>query len=94
MRLEDKTAIVTGASRGIGRAIALKLGAMNASVAVNYVNDEKAAAATVSGVDWRRISRPAPGSGSRLPMARKPKVTARTEYSFIVTSNSVLISFV
>jgi len=48
--LTGKTAIVTGASRGIGRAIALKLGAMNASVAVNYVNDEKAAAATVSDI--------------------------------------------
>jgi 3-oxoacyl-[acyl-carrier protein] reductase len=48
--LNGKSAIVTGASRGIGRAIALKLGAMNASVAVNYVNDEKAAAATVSDI--------------------------------------------
>jgi 3-oxoacyl-[acyl-carrier protein] reductase len=49
--LKGKTAIVTGASRGIGRAIALKLGAMNASVAVNYVNDEKAAASSVSAIE-------------------------------------------
>ncbi len=49
--LNGKTAIVTGASRGIGRAIALKLGAMKASVAVNYVNDEKAAALTVSDIE-------------------------------------------
>ena len=48
--LNGKTAIITGASRGIGRAIALKLGAMKASVAVNYVNDEKAAALTVSDI--------------------------------------------
>lgn len=46
--LTGKTAIVTGASRGIGRAIALKLGAMGAAVAVNYINDDKAAALTVS----------------------------------------------
>ena len=46
--LIGKTAIVTGASRGIGRAIALKLGAMGAAVAVNYINDNQAAAATVS----------------------------------------------
>jgi len=49
--LKGKTAIVTGASRGIGRAIALKLGSMNASVAVNYVNDEKAAASSVSAIE-------------------------------------------
>lgn len=49
--LNGKTAIVTGASRGIGRAIAAKLGAMGASVAVNYLNDEKAAALTVSDIE-------------------------------------------
>ncbi|MEE4112134.1 MAG: glucose 1-dehydrogenase [Desulfobacteraceae bacterium] len=49
--LKGKTAIVTGASRGIGRAIALKLGAMKASVAVNYVNDEEAAALTVTDIE-------------------------------------------
>ncbi len=49
--LNGKTAIVTGASRGIGRAIALKLGAMKASVAVNYIFDEKAAALTVSDIE-------------------------------------------
>ena len=49
--LHGKIAIVTGASRGIGRAIALKLGTMKASVAVNYVNDEKAAASSVSAIE-------------------------------------------
>jgi len=37
MELEGKVALVTGASRGMGRAIALKLGHMGARVAVNYV---------------------------------------------------------
>ena len=49
--LNGKTAIVTGASRGIGRAIAIKLGAMKASVAVNYVNDQKSAALTVADIE-------------------------------------------
>jgi 3-oxoacyl-[acyl-carrier protein] reductase len=35
--LEGKIAIVTGASRGIGREIALKLGKLGATVVVNYV---------------------------------------------------------
>ncbi|BBO70128.1 3-ketoacyl-ACP reductase [Desulfosarcina alkanivorans] len=48
--LEGKTAIVTGASRGIGRAIALKLGTMNAAVVVNYLNNEPAAGETVRAV--------------------------------------------
>ncbi len=43
-RFSNKTAIVTGASRGIGRAIATRLGIEGASVVVNYAgNPDKAA---------------------------------------------------
>jgi 3-oxoacyl-[acyl-carrier protein] reductase len=45
--LQDKVAIVTGGSRGIGRAIALELGRQGCRVAVNYRSNSDAAAAVV-----------------------------------------------
>jgi 3-oxoacyl-[acyl-carrier protein] reductase len=42
--LDGKIALVTGGSRGIGAAICAELGAAGATVVVNYVRDEPAAA--------------------------------------------------
>jgi 3-oxoacyl-[acyl-carrier protein] reductase len=49
--LEDQTCLVTGASRGIGRAIATELGRCGADVAVNYRTSEAEAAAVVETIE-------------------------------------------
>ncbi len=46
--MENKTAVVTGASRGIGRAIALELAHRGARVVVNYNRSAEAATEVVS----------------------------------------------
>lgn len=48
MKLQNKIAIVTGGSRGIGRAICLRLAAEGANVVINYAGNQAAAEQTVA----------------------------------------------
>lgn len=49
MRLKGKVALVTGSSRGIGRAIALAFASEGANIVVNYLASEEKARQVV----WR-----------------------------------------
>ncbi len=53
--LEGKTALVTGGSRGIGRAVALELGKAGASVVVGYRSGADEAQAVASEVGGRAV---------------------------------------
>lgn len=59
-QLHDKVALVTGGSRGIGRAICVSLAGQGAYVAVNYASNEAAAAETLG------IIRDAGGDGELI----------------------------
>jgi 3-oxoacyl-[acyl-carrier protein] reductase len=50
MRLKDRIALVTGSSRGVGRAVALAYAAEGAKVMVNYTSNEKAAKEVVEAI--------------------------------------------
>lgn len=47
-KLENKVALVTGSSRGIGRAIALRFASLGAKVVVNYSSSSEAAKEVVA----------------------------------------------
>jgi enoyl-[acyl-carrier protein] reductase III len=51
LNLQGKTVLVTGGSRGIGRAIALRLAGSGADVVVNYVRHRKDAEETAAAVE-------------------------------------------
>ena len=59
MSLTGKIALVTGGSRGIGRAICLELARQGTNVAVNYAGNSAAAQETVAACEpW--VCRPSP----------------------------------
>jgi 3-oxoacyl-[acyl-carrier protein] reductase len=50
-RVQDRTAIVTGSSRGIGKAIAILLAKEGAKIVVNYNKSDKAAQEIVKNIE-------------------------------------------
>ncbi len=73
-RLEGKTALVTGAARGIGRATAAALAREGAAVAVNYIRSREAAAEVVRQIE---------GAGGKA-VALRADVAVRSEVEAMV----------
>lgn len=48
MRLKDKVAVITGGSRGIGRAMALRFASEGAGIVINYTHNDDAARETMA----------------------------------------------
>jgi 3-oxoacyl-[acyl-carrier protein] reductase len=65
MSLENKVALVTGSSRGIGKTIALKLAKAGASLVVNYKSNSGAADTVVESIK-KIIENPAKGGGQKV----------------------------
>lgn len=74
INLKGKTALITGGSRGIGRATALMFAEAGANVAINYINNSKAADEVVAQCDKHGVA----------ALAVKADVSVRSEAEQLV----------
>ena len=89
--LEGKTALVTGASKGVGKGIALELGRAGCDVAVNYNRDADGAQATVDevvGMGRRAFSVQADVGSSADVKAMFDEVLGKVERLDILVNNA------
>jgi glucose 1-dehydrogenase len=91
VKLAGQVALVTGGSRGIGRAIALGLAAAGADVAVNFAANAEAAARTVADIEAlgrRALAVPADTAERAQVEALVAQVTARLGPIDVLVNNA------
>ena len=88
--LSGKTALVTGASRGIGRASALALAQAGAQVLVHYSNSEKEADAVVAEI--RKAGGRAEKVGADLRKADGPHLLAKRVRAIVGDRLDILVA--
>lgn len=90
LELDGKVALVTGAARGIGRAIALKLSSLGAKVAVNDISKETASNVvnTITGQGGEAIAVEADIRDSEAAKAMVQEVTDRWDKIDILVNNA------
>jgi NAD(P)-dependent dehydrogenase (short-subunit alcohol dehydrogenase family) len=88
--LSGKTALVTGASRGIGRASALALARANAQVLVHYSSSEKEADAVVAEI--RKDGGRAEKVGADLRQADGPHILAKRVRAIVGERLDILVA--
>ena len=79
--LNGKNALVTGGSRGIGRAICLSLAEMGAFVAINYASNEEAAKLVLKEIEASG------GKGCLLPFDVSDKTSTKEAISKFIKEN-------
>jgi len=93
MRLSGKTALVTGASRGIGRAIAVRFAREGAFVVVNYAGNDAAAAETLAAIESAGggavLSRFDVGDAAQVDESVKAIVASRGRIDILVNNAGV-----
>ena len=83
--LEGRTALVTGASRGVGRAIAIALAEAGAKVVVNYRERSQAAAEVVGEIERLDAGRSVAGASARA-LAVQADVTQREQVRTLLST--------
>ena len=92
MMLENKIALVTGGSRGIGRAVCVRLASMGATVGVNYVANPAAAETTLEQVREVATATHEQSTASTSiaqQLAKITEVVDSTAHSVAMTASSV-----